>query len=344
MERSAAPAPAFEFIGDSASLRYALSLAEKCARASYPIVITGETGTGKTILAEYIHRTSRRSGRFVDLNCAAIPEELLESELFGTERGAYTSAATTTRPGFLESAERGTLFLDEIGEMPLRLQKKLLTVLNGPDSGFYHIGGRARLAVDVRFIVATSINLEAAVRAKSFSEALYYRLAVLNIAMPTLRERQEDVVPLISFFCARECVEFQLPTDCDAAVLERLRTYDWPGNVRQLENTVKRAKVYARQEGRVTIDDINDVIDESLRIVEPTAQSRIAPPSASNTASSIPIIGEGGKLFEWREVYECYIRTVWDGLGGKKSGFHLGRVLGMNKSTALRVIRKFGLN
>jgi DNA-binding NtrC family response regulator len=240
-----APAvPAETIIGEAPAMQDVFKLVGRAARGDAPVLITGESGAGKEVIAGAIHSFSRRSGsEYVAINCAAIPENLLESELFGHEKGAFTGA-TAQRKGRFEQCDGGTLFLDEIGDMPLQTQSKILRALQ---SGEYsRVGGNATLCADVRVLAATNRDLESAVTDKSFREDLFYRLNVVRVHIPPLRHRREDVRPLAKFFLERIASKKggpRLRLSDDAITL--LESHDWPGNVRELENTLYRASVLA---------------------------------------------------------------------------------------------------
>ena len=233
-----------QLIGDSPRFRAVVERARQSARTDADILIEAESGTGKEVLARFIHRSSRRcGGPFVAVNCAAFPETLLESELFGHVRGAFTGA-TTTKPGKFELADRGVLLLDEIGEMPLSLQPKLLRVLQEREVD--RLGDTRAVRVDVRVIATTNRRLGDLVREGRFRSDLYYRINVIPLSLPPLRERREDIAELASFFVAKHSRHVsgaapQLTPD----LLARMETYDWPGNVRELENFVRRALALA---------------------------------------------------------------------------------------------------
>ncbi|WP_242345256.1 sigma-54-dependent transcriptional regulator [Anaeromyxobacter terrae] len=218
------------------------SLVNRIADTDVPVLLIGESGVGKDVIARRIHATSHRAGRpFVKINCAALPGELLESELFGHEKGAFTGAHAE-KPGKFELAHRGTIFLDEIGEMDPRLQAKLLQVLQ--DEEFYRVGGKRPVRVDARVVVATNRNLEAAIRQGTFREDLFYRLNVVTIRVPPLRERREEIGPLVRHFVEKYRARYRGGLEeIPAEVMERFHAYDWPGNVRELENLVRRLVV-----------------------------------------------------------------------------------------------------
>jgi two-component system response regulator HydG len=250
---AARPAPA-SLIGESAALRAALDLARRVAPTRSTVLLTGETGTGKEEIAALVHALSPRAeGPFVKVNCAALPETLLESELFGHERGAFTGAERV-RIGRFEQASGGTLFLDEIGDMTPTTQAKLLRVLQ--DQEFHRLGGTRPLRTDARIVTATNQDLEAALRAGRFREDLYFRLNVIAIHLPPLRERPEDVVALAEHFRAELATAFGRPLEgFDAEALAALRRHAWPGNVRELRNVVERAVLMADRP-RITARDL----------------------------------------------------------------------------------------
>ena len=232
-------------IGESNGLRQALEVVRQAAATRATVLILGESGTGKELLAYALHQLSPRSARpFVKLNCAALPDSLLESELFGHERGAFTGAAAR-KPGRFERADGGTLLLDEIGDIPPATQVKLLRVLHQRE--FERVGGTETLTADVRLVAATNRDLAAEVAAGRFREDLYYRLNVVTVSVPPLRHRKVDLPALASRFLARFAVAYGKPIDglADDA-LDALMLYDWPGNVRELENAMERAAVLCR--------------------------------------------------------------------------------------------------
>jgi two-component system response regulator AtoC len=228
-------------VAESRPMRDLLELASRAARHNTTILITGESGTGKEVLARTIHRLSLRSERgFIAINCAAIPEQLLESELFGHVRGAFTGA-TADRAGLFEQAHEGTLLLDEIGDLPLELQAKLLRVLE--EGEIRRIGGRDVRKVDVRVLAATAKPLETAVERGEFRPDLFYRLNVVRLHLPPLRERPEDIPGLLAHFARQAATRLGRPVSITPGALDGLTRYAWPGNVRELRNAVERAAV-----------------------------------------------------------------------------------------------------
>ena len=228
-----------EIIGESLAIRGLLSLIMKVAPTDSTVLILGESGTGKELVATSLFENSQRKDRpFVKLNCAAIPAELLESELFGHEKGAFTGA-TSFKPGKFDMADGGTIFLDEIGDMPLNLQAKILRVLQ--EKEFYRVGGSRTIRVDVRFIASTNKNLEKMVQEGTFREDLFYRLNVFTVRTPPLRERKEDIPTLVDHFLKR----MPKPIEISSVALQMLMAFAWPGNIRELKNTIESAAVIA---------------------------------------------------------------------------------------------------
>ena len=241
------PAPSPEIVTESPVMEEAVALARKVAPHPSTVLVTGESGTGKELIARLIHAVSpRRDGPFVPVNCGAIPENLLESELFGHVRGAFTGAEAN-RKGLFEEAGGGTLFLDEVGELPAPLQVKLLRSLQ--DREIRRVGESVSRPVDVRIVAATARDLAADVEAGAFRSDLYYRLDVVNIHLPPLRHRPDDVAVLARHFVEKYSGVLRSPVrEIDSEALKRLREYAWPGNVRELENVVERAMVLSEEE------------------------------------------------------------------------------------------------
>ncbi|HXK01339.1 MAG TPA: sigma-54 dependent transcriptional regulator [Verrucomicrobiae bacterium] len=226
------------FLGSNQRMAEIYALVAQVGWSEAPVLIQGETGTGKEVIARELHAQSPRATKpFLKLNCAALPSELVESELFGYERGSFTGAFQK-KAGMFEMADGGTILLDEIGDMDVRLQAKLLQVLQ--DHEFHRIGGRETIKVDVRVMAATHRDLEAAIAARSFREDLYYRLNVINLVLPPLRERQEDIVPMAGFLMRKHApVNVPMP-EITPGLAQALMEHRWPGNVRELENVVRK--------------------------------------------------------------------------------------------------------
>ncbi len=296
--------PLDELLGTSAGIvalleqvRHVVALPQRSGRLP-PILLQGETGTGKGLLARLIHRTgARASGPFVDVNCAAIPETLLETELFGFERGAFTDARQA-KPGLFRAAHGGTLFLDEVGLLSEPLQAKLLTALD--DRAVRPLGSTHTEPVDVWIIAATNEHLVGEVRARRFREDLYHRLAVLTLTLPPLRERREDIVLLAEHVLSRECAEYGLPPkQLSVGARRALRDYPWPGNVRELNNVIERAALIAKA---------SVITPEILKLPPTTPTKEDEPPSVERMDS----IGEQLAGIERGQLLDALRRTNWN--------------------------------
>lgn len=249
-----------ELVYQSPRMRKMMKVVDAVADTDSTVIIYGETGTGKGLIAQYLHeKSSRRNKRFVDINCAAIPENLIESELFGYEKGAFTGASTEGKLGLFEIAHEGTLFLDEIGEMPLHLQTKLLKVL---DAGYVlRLGGTVYHKVNARVIVATNKDLGEMVRQGKFREDLYYRLNVFSVTIPSLRDRKEDIALLSQKIVDELNFKYNCEKILSERTIEKLVWFDWPGNVRQLRNIIER--VYVLSKGQmIDIDSVSLLFDD----------------------------------------------------------------------------------
>jgi len=258
--------PADPLIGNSAAMQEVYKTIGRVAHSDATVLITGETGTGKELIASILHRTSSYSGgQLVKVNCAALPETLLESELFGHEKGAFTGAINQ-RKGRFEMANKGTIFLDEIGEMTLSTQKKLLRVLQ--EREFERVGGAVTVKIDTRVIAATNKILPQEIEAGRFREDLYYRLNVISIYLPPLRDRKDDIPLLVEHFVDKHRYRPGSPASkVSESAMEKLQEYDWPGNVRELENLVQRAAVLS-QGGIITAEHIHFTGTDSRRLFD----------------------------------------------------------------------------
>jgi len=264
-------------VAESAAMRNVCEMIKRVAPADTTVLVTGESGTGKELVARAIHiHSKRKDKRFVAVNCAALPEALLESEMFGHMKGAFTGASVN-KDGLFETANGGTLFLDEISSMPLSIQGKLLRVLQ--EKEIRRVGGNANIPVDVRVIAATNTSLEQMIKQGTFREDLYYRLSVIPIDIRPLRERQEDILPLAYHVLRHEVGEGHELPKLTPEVKEMLERYTWPGNVRELENAVKHAITFA-QDGRITPDVLPPRILSSVKVVagRPAATEGTADP------------------------------------------------------------------
>lgn len=308
--------PRDRMIGAGQAMQRIYKTIGRIAASDAPVLVTGETGTGKELVATVVHSNSprRSSGQFVAVNCAALPDTLLESELFGHEKGAFTSAVAQ-RKGRFELANKGTIFLDEIGELSTTAQKKLLRVLQ--EGSFERVGGTATLNVDVRVIAATNRDLEEEVRRGNFRQDLFYRLNVISIHMPPLRERKEDVLLLIQHFLnLHRYSPSSPPTQISEEAMQKLEEYDWPGNVRQLENEIRRAVVYSQgkvitsellslEPGRTVLEvDIvkavrdNQPLDQILFEVEGNVLNEALRQAAGDRSAAAARIGVTSRAFE----------------------------------------------
>jgi two-component system, NtrC family, response regulator AtoC len=316
---------------ESRPMREMLDMARRAAESDKTtILIQGESGTGKEVLAKSIHYQSPRSNNIMlELNCAALPDTLLESELFGYEPGAFTDARRR-KEGLLEKAHSGTLFLDEIGNMSPSVQAKLLKVLE--EGTFMRLGGTRPITVDVRIIAATNRVLKDAVAKAEFREDLFYRLNVITLSIPPLRERQEDVMPLALDIMQRYNRDLKKNfTGFTPAAAELLKQYPWPGNIRELKNVIERTMILA-QEGDIDAD----VLPEEIREYEPPV---VAAAAAAGTAHWD--ISPGGDQFvSLRDLEQKYIHDVLAATGGNKTA--AARILGIHTTSLMRRLKKEG--
>ncbi len=298
----------------SRPMQKVLHLIEKMRGNSEPILITGESGVGKEIIARHIfERSSKFKKNFVVINCAALPANLLESELFGYEKGAFTGAVRSTR-GKLELANDGTLFLDEIGDMPLELQAKLLRVLE--NKKFYRLGGEKEIEVDFRLISATNQNLSEKVKEGKFREDLYYRINVIPIHIPPLRERPDDIPAMINFIVEKFCREndLQIP-QISSRVIAFLSHLGWEGNVRELENTMKRLII--TNTNHIDIDDLPaDVIEESSSFLDKALANELSLEEVSRIYVKMVLDLKNGNKKEAGKVLKINYRTLMSKLNG----------------------------
>ncbi len=312
-------------VGQSEQIKKVFELVNKVAHTDSTVLITGESGTGKELIAHAIHYASgRKSKPFVPINCAAIPEELLESELFGHEKGAFTHAIRT-RIGRFELANKGTIFLDEIGEMSPSLQVKLLRVLQ--ERCFERVGGVKTINIDIRVVAATNIDLEEAVHKGTFREDLYYRLNVIPIHLPPLRERKGDIPLLVNHFLKKFSRGSQVNAIDDDA-LQMLEAYDWPGNVRELENIVERLVILANGP-RITVADIPETIlrkSGHIPVTPSTEPAAILPEEGLSLSAAV-------EQFEKALILQALDRT-----NGVKN--RAAKLLKMNRTTLIEKMKK----
>ncbi len=348
-------------VGQSEAMQQVFKMIGRVAHSEAPVMITGESGSGKELVARAIHHYSRRSDKFfVAINCAAIPETLLESELFGHEKGSFTGAVTQ-RVGRFEQSHGGTLFLDEIGEMPLPVQSKILRVLQ--EGEFSRLGSGVTLHADVRIVAATNKNLEQEVYKKRFREDLFYRLNVVRIHLPPLRQRVEDVRLLCEYFMAKISLQKHLPRlHLSEEALKVMESYPWPGNVRELENTLQRASVLATTDvllpkdiplgsagtnGRATVsptdlEDASAAWDGTTVLVTPSAGE--SPPGLTTQAAIELLFHAAGQdkslqLLPWLER-EFTIAAMKLTRGNQLKA---AKILGVTRATLRKRIERFGI-
>ena len=299
-------------IGKEGGLLEVFTLIKLSAKSDVPVLITGETGTGKNVVAKSIHYLNdNESGSFMAINCASLPENLIEAELFGYEKGAFTGAITSKK-GIFELADGGTLFLDEIGEIPIHLQSKLLGVLD--DKIVRRIGGQSMRPISVRIIAATNVNLEEAVKNKLFRQDLYYRLGVMRVHLPPLRERQEDIAPLCHHLICSSAHHQSI--DIPETEIEKLKKYPWPGNIRELKNVIERSIILKKN---------NQIYPSELLTssMEPTLTQR-----GSDPGSAIETLAE---------IEQNHIVQTLERLNHNHT--IAARTLGISRSTLLRKLK-----
>ena len=307
-------------IGDSPAIRAIKDLIEKVARTESPVLIQGESGSGKELIAAEIHRASRRSREpFIILNCAAVPETLLESEMFGYERGAFTGA-TQKRPGQFRLADRGTLFMDEIGEMPLAVQAKLLRAIELGE--FTPLGSSKSVKVDVRIIAATNRNLEELVRDGRFRKDLFYRLNVFPIHIPPLRDRKEDIAAIAGHLLRALSTRADREHRLSDEVAAKLRSYAWPGNVRELKNVLERAVILAGD---------GPIEPEHIMIMN------IEPGKGTSAERARSLLGE----MSLPEIERMFVELALRESGGNKS--KAAELLGITRRILYGRLARFGL-
>jgi len=310
-------------IGQSARMRSVYRMVDKIASTTATVLINGESGTGKELIAQSIHhRSDRADGPFVAINCGAIPETLLESQLFGHVKGSFTGA-DRNHDGFCRQAEGGTIFLDEIGETPHAIQVKLLRMLQ--EREVYPVGSSSPIKVDLRVIAATNRDLEQEVNDGNFRTDLYYRLNVIPMNLPPLRERLEDIPLLVDHFlkrCYPESTHGNLGSLIDDKVLDALQGYEWPGNVRELENVIERASII-REGDKITLKDLPVFVT-----------------SGAGSDNSVSHLVVGGRV-TLDDLERAHILGVLEATGGARK--QTSEILGINASTLYRKLKKYGL-
>ena len=310
----------YEIIGDSAAIKKVIGHALKEANSKVSTLIVGESGTGKELIARLVHqRGSRKENPFVSISCGALPETLMERELYGNEKGAFTGA-DSQKIGLFEAADKGTLFLDEIGEMPIAMQVKLLRVLQ--EGVFMRVGGTRSVSVDVRVIAATHRNIKKMTSEGKFREDLYYRLNVVEINIPPLRERKEDIEKLVFYFIKRHQMEMNLPENFSVPeeTIEFIKNYHWPGNIRQLENAIERALIMGDGKELRKGDLPKDVEDAESETVE-----------------------AGKSLKDAQDIFKkSYVIKTLEQLGGNRT--RAAEVLEIQRTYLSRLIKELGID
>jgi len=314
-----------------------LAHVEQVAASDATVLVIGETGTGKELVARHIHACSRRPGPFVAVNCGAFAESLIDAELFGHEAGAFTGA-THARPGWFEAANGGTLFLDEIGDMPLALQVKLLRVLQ--EHQVVRLGARQPTAVDVRLVAATNVDLARAVQAGRFRADLFYRLHVATIPLPPLRERPGDILPLARHFADTYRRKLDVPSLVFSPLVERtLLAYDWPGNIRELENVVHHAVIVCRH-GRIEREDLRlPHTAATAALAEPAAPPPEDPLGQLRHAVLLLLAQQPPQLFE--TIEQLVVTTAFEHCGDNQ--VRTARELGISRNVLRAQLKRFGL-
>src|SRR6184192_2794962 len=327
-----------QIVGSSAALKHVLQLVETVAASDSTVLLLGETGTGKELIARAIHDRSRRKERtFVKLNCAAIPTGLLESELFGHEKGAFTGAIRQ-KVGRMELADQGTLFLDEVGDIPTEIQPKLLRALQ--EREFERLGSIHTRRVNIRLVAATNRDLEKMIAAREFRSDLYYRLHVFPIRIPPLRERKEDIPQLVSFFVQKFAKQMQKKIETiSPAVMKGLTAWDWPGNIRELENFIERAVIVTRGKSlEAPVGELRKTNTVAFPHAAQNSVERVAGERTDSQSDQTSIADE----YERRQRDEIVrALTACNGRVGGSDG--AAASLGMNRTTFLSRMKKFGI-
>lgn len=331
-----------DLIGNATSMRSVVAMGERGAKANIPILITGESGVGKEVVARAIQGASERSGKaFITVNCGAIPENLVESILFGHEKGSFTGA-NTKHLGKFQEASGGTLFLDEVGELPLDMQVKLLRVLQ--EGEVDPIGSKRPVNVDVRIISATNRDLAESVKNGSFREDLYYRLNVFPIEIPALRDRREDIPALLEHFIKRFNAQERLNIrEASSETLEMLKKFDWPGNVRQLENTIFRAVILS--DGHTLQPQDFPQVSGLKPVIPAQETAALVDDAATGTGgedNAFDIMDRDGHLRSLEEIERDLIEFAIETYSGHMS--EVARRLGIGRSTLYRKVREHELD
>lgn len=312
-----------DIIAKSDKMKNVMGMINRVAQTDTTVLLTGESGVGKSLLAEYIHKQSGRKGKFVTINCSSIPESLLESELFGYDAGAFTGANPKGKKGLVEEAEDGTLFLDEIGELPMNLQAKLLTLIQKKE--FFRIGDTKPKTVNFRLVAATNVDLKERIQEGKFREDLYFRLSVIHIPIPPLRERREDLLSLIMDLTETFNTRHGQEKVLDHAVIDNLLHYEWPGNVRELANLIERLVL-----------TIEDNLIQQMHLPEEFV-------SCDVTEQNLAVHALGSKTLP-EIVEEIEIQVLKNATERCTSTTQMAQYLGVSQPTIVRKLKKYGIN
>lgn len=312
-----------DIIAKSDKMKNVMGMINRVAQTDTTVLLTGESGVGKSLLAEYIHKQSGRKGKFVTINCSSIPESLLESELFGYDAGAFTGANPKGKKGLVEEAEDGTLFLDEIGELPMNLQAKLLTLIQKKE--FFRIGDTKPKTVNFRLVAATNVDLKERIQEGKFREDLYFRLSVIHIPIPPLRERREDLLSLIMDLTETFNTRHGQEKVLDHAVIDNLLHYEWPGNVRELANLIERLVL-----------TIEDNLIQQMHLPEEFV-------SCDVTEQNLAVHALGRKSLP-EIVEEIEIQVLKNATERCTSTTQMAQYLGVSQPTIVRKLKKYGIN
>ncbi len=310
-------------IAESTEMKACLKLARRAGDVDANVLILGESGVGKNLLADYIHKVSNRNnGRMMQINCAAIPENLLESELFGYCKGAFSGAEKQGKPGLVELANKGTLFLDEIGALPINLQAKILQLVQ--DHSFIPLGGTKKVSVDIRIIAATNIDIQKAIAEGSFREDLFYRLSVMEVSIPPLRERKNDIPFLVNFFLNRFNTKYRSYVTISPEAIQVFEEYSWPGNIREMEHMLERL-VLVMDNNEITTKDLSAKIQGNPATLQSERKTHSAQPGKTSYRN-----------MEINQVLELYEKL--------RSSYKVAEELNISQSKATRIINKYHKN